>query len=300
MNLKKIIRNYFGFSRVETNGFLVLIPLMLLILFSEPLYRKWIRSQSPDYSHEKKYLDSLVTTWEKNPQGSDSVKYAPAREFFAFDPNKTSKEEFQTLGFSERLAARIVNYVEKGGQFRIKKDLLKIYGIDSLLYAEVEPFISLPETYTSSAPVAPFAKVLEKKKPNPVSFNLNTADTSQLKTIYGIGEKLSLRIIKYRESLGGFINEEQLKEVFGLDSIVIQKILKQSFIEENFSPVKLDVNTATEEALDKHPYLNRKEVKAIIAYRFQHGKFKGVDDLNKILLLDKKTIEKVTPYLSAD
>lgn len=300
MNLKKLIRNYFGFSRVETNGFLVLIPLMLLILFSEPVYRKWVRSRPLDYSQEKKYLDSLVATWEKQPQDIDSVKYVPAKELFAFDPNKASKEELQTLGFSDRSATRIVNYVEKGGQFRIKKDLLKIYGIDSLLFLEVEPFISLPETYTTSAPVASFAKAWETKKPEPISFNLNTADTSQLKTIYGIGEKLSLRIIKYRESLGGFIEEEQLREVFGLDSIVTQKLLRQSFIEENFRPVKLNLNTATEEVLDKHPYLNRKEAKAIIAYRFQHGKFNGVEDLNNILLLDKKTIEKITPYLVVD
>ena len=37
-------------------------------------------------------------------------------------------------------------------------------------------------------------------------FDLNLADTMQLEALPGIGEKLSRRIIKYRSSLGGFVD----------------------------------------------------------------------------------------------
>lgn len=297
MKLRKLTRKFFGFSKAETNGFLVLIPLLLLVLFSEPIYRNWISNKEVVLGSDKVLLDSLVANWEKN---SDSDTPSPAikeKKLFAFDPNKTTKDQFITLGFPTLLAERTVNYVAKGGKFRTQKDLLKIYGMDSLLYEELSPYITLPEQIVYKTNVQTNTTREKSTKPELLRFDINTADTSQLKKIYGIGEKLSLRILNYRESLGGFIQEEQLQEVYGLDSIVVKRLLKQFYIADDFQPEQLHLNTASEEELDKHPYLSKKEAKAIIAYRFQHGAFTTIDDLQKIQLLDKNTIVKMRPYL---
>lgn len=299
MNLKKIVRNFFGFSRAETNGFLVLAPLLLLLLFSEPLYRNWMIRNKMDSAADQRLLDSLVAMWQK----SDSLKVEVAnteRRFFAFDPHTVSKDELLELGFSDMLANRMVNYVAKGGRFRVKKDLLKIYGMDTTLFEELRTYLLLPDSSIRTKKENVFTKNAKPARSLPASFDLNKADTSQLKSIYGIGEKLSLRIIKYRESLGGFIRHDQVQEVYGLDSAVIHNLLKRSFLDPAFKPAKLNINAATEEVLDKHPYLSRKEAKAISTYRFQHGAFTSVEELQKIQVLEKSTFEKIRPYLSVN
>ena len=126
---------------------------------------------------------------------------------------------------------------------------------------------------------------------------MNLADTAQLKQIYGIGEKLSLRIIKYRDVLGGFVSSAQLHEVWGLDSAAIDRLKQVSFIETNFRPRMLSINNAREEEIAIHPYLSKSAAKAITAYRFQHGRFQSIADLEKVQSLDLKTIHKIEPYL---
>jgi competence protein ComEA len=295
MSLPKLIRNFFGFSRAETNGFLVLIPVILIILFSEPVYRKWIASRPIDQTHEKRYLDSLVSTW---PKKIEKVNESVPTSLFSFNPNTASIEQLQRLGFSEQLAHRISNYRKKGGRFKERDDLLKIYGMDTLLYKSVEPYIVLPLAFEKKK--NPVLENTSKPTVTTVYFDINLADAAQLKQIHGIGEKLSQRIINYRKSLGGFIRLEQLKEVFGLDSLVVNRLTEKSFIQKDFQPTQLNINTATEDDLDRHPYISRKEAKAIVAYRFQHGAFTVVEDVRKIHLIEKKTLEKILPYLTLD
>ena len=62
--LKALIRSMFAFSRSETNGFLILLPLMALIIFSEPAYRYWFVRQPQDFSKDSIRLDSLIATWK--------------------------------------------------------------------------------------------------------------------------------------------------------------------------------------------------------------------------------------------
>jgi DNA uptake protein ComE-like DNA-binding protein len=205
--------------------------------------------------------------------------------------------ELADLGFTPAMAKRIETYRSKGGKFRIKSDLLKIYGMDTAFYKMLYAFIDLPDARqefkkeTASGRQSEQQVIKEK-------FDLNLADTTQLKKIYGIGSKLSARIVKYRESLGGFISMNQLQEVYGLDSVVIKEIRKNTFINPDFSPRTISVNTATEKELSAHPYINYSLAKAITTYRFQHGKFSNPDELRKIQLLNETTFEKIKPYLS--
>jgi DNA uptake protein ComE-like DNA-binding protein len=288
------VRAFFGFSRNETNAFIILLPLMFLIVFIVPAYKAIFPYQPQDYTQEKKELDSLITFWVTNEK-KDSATSLPI-QLFPFNPNTATKDQLISIGFSSHLAARLENYRSKGGKFIIKSDVLKLYGIDTALYTRLYSWIDLP------------AEKQVKKEENKVTadhrkkgmekFDLNKADSVQLISIYGVGEKLSARIIKYRSRLGGFISIEQLTEVYGLDTTVVNELKKKSFIEENFRPKSLDVNLATEKELATHPYIKYAVAKAITAYRFQHGPFKSIDDLTNIAIIDDNTFEKIRPYLS--
>lgn len=294
--MKRWVKAFFGFSRAETNAFLILIPLMIVLIFSEPAYRYWYVRQPRDYSKEKHQLDSLVATME---WPSDSMPSNPqtevAKKLVAFDPNESTKDDFMNMGFSQSLSNRIINYRAKGGKFLTKKDLGKIYGMDSILFQKVRPYITLPETKSS---VNRAFKSDVKEKTTAPKFDLNTADTIQLKKIYGIGPKLAGRIISYRTKLGGFVVSNQLAEVYGLDSATVRELCNKSFVAENFEPTRINVNTATERDLAAHPYIKYKLAKAIVAYRLQHGPFISLNDLRKIAIIGEADLEKMRPYLA--
>tara|TARA_B100001057_G_scaffold496377_1_gene597723 strand:- start:2366 stop:2641 length:276 start_codon:yes stop_codon:yes gene_type:complete len=65
------------------------------------------------------------------------------------------------------------------------------------------------------------------KKKEVVKKDLNQADISALKAVYGAGEKVSNRIVKYRKLLEGFSLMDQLYEVYRLDSTVVDEIRKK-------------------------------------------------------------------------
>lgn len=296
-SIRHHIRNFFGFTRAQTNGFVGLLVIVVVALFSEPLYRWWVSKKPADFSQERVVLDSLTAHWELQKKevnripGNEEI----ANSFFAFDPNTATEEELKSLGFSTGLTKRLLNYRNKGGKFRVKTDVKKLYGMDSVFYLSLIPFIELPEKITNSE-----SEDLTIKKREFIPFNINDADTTLLQSIYGIGPVLSKRIVKYRESLGGFVSNDQLNEIYGLDSVVVNRLIKRSFLKNDFEPRKFSINTAEESELATHPYLSRKMAKAIVTYRFQHGKFQAVDDLQKIQTMEKKVFDKIYPYLTVE
>lgn len=300
MVIKRWVKNFFGFSRSQVNAFMILLPLMAILIFSAPAYRWYISHYGTHYPPEARSLDSLITQWEQATR--DSVKkissFRKTKSFFHFDPNQISQQQFLALGFTEKISKRIINYRIKGGRFKVKSDLLKMYGMDTTFYHQLYPYILLPDKHVQkplaeNKPAMPFVKAQKEI----LKFDINMADTAQLKTIYGIGEKRALRIVSYRDKLGGFVNMNQLAEVYTLDSVVIEKLSQASFVGDKFIPQKIHINTASDRELAAHPYLVKSVAKAIVAYRFQHGKINSVEDLRKIQAFDAKTIQKITPYL---
>ncbi len=303
--IKRWIRDFFGLPQSQVNGFIVLVPLLGLFLISEPIWHAYVASREDDFSNDRRILDSLIALWDHEDPDilySDEQNHKTAvSDLFLFDPNTASSEGLQSLGFSPFLSGRIANYRNKGGKFTVKKDLLKIYGLDTSFYHKLHPFIDLPETieYAKKEFEPDKHRETPKVRDKLSKFDLNEADTSHLKKIYGIGDKLSVRIVRYRDALGGFITHDQVAEVYGLDSTVLKRLRETAFISDEFEPEKLNINTADENSLAVHPYL-RKVARSIVTYRFQHGKFNTLDDLRKIHAIDEKTIEKMEPYLRVD
>jgi competence protein ComEA len=295
--IKRLIRDVFGFSGREINGFLILVPLSVLLVSIAPIYTGWLARQENDLTQNTKYLDSLVVILDAQKKSTrDSVRIRSLaksqRKLFSFDPNTISVSGLISLGFSEHLSTRIASYRSAGGEFSAKSDLLKIYGMDTTFYKRLYPYIELPE------------KVEKKEKPlqitgrkEHVTLDLNTADSVQLSTVRGIGPKLAARILKFRNSLGGFIKHEQLNEVYGLDSTVIREVSKAFFIQQDFVPEKINVNTASEGQLSAHPYIRSKIAKAIMTYRFQHQSFSSVEEIRNLNVVKPEQAERLIPYL---
>ncbi len=328
---QSLVRDYFGFSHKESRGFVVLILLTLFCLLIPFLYRLVADRNPADTSvADQRKLDSLValmrTEEARQPTFADRAnrEKTTAERFsepklFAFDPNTVSVAGWQQLGLPRWMAERIEKYRSKGGQFRKKEDLLKIYDFPPDLYEQLEPYITLKETRqparfandrATGEPTKPGNRPAYANRPafssrppypdrpaKPVlqPFDINTADTAQLIALKGIGATLASRIVKYRDGLGGFLSPAQFREVYGLDSLALAELEKFGQIR---SPVrKIPVNTASAEELDRHPFLSRRQAQIIVSYREQHGAYTSAESLKPIRILDARTIEKIAPYL---
>lgn len=302
------ISRYFGFSRAETNGFFLLLLLILLAVFAPFLL--YTTSPPEDASREQAVLDSLAVHLELLADQAAPAKGARAslptkrrQPLQKFNPNVLSHEDWLALGLSSFAAANILKYRERAGGFRYKEQLGRIYGMPPELYRELLPFIDLPAR-RQSQPVAAGNRTRRAYLPRRTAareplhaFDINTADTMQLKKINGIGPTLSLRIIRFRDKLGGFAHKEQLLEVYGLSPQVVDSLHKYVFIQEGFRPQQLAINTATLQELQAHPYLGYQTGRLILAYRTQHGPFQSLEELTRIRQISESHLEKMRPYL---
>jgi competence protein ComEA len=284
--LNRWVQSTIGVSRKEANAFIIFLPSMFLMVFSQSLYREWFMVDQRMSISESYLLDTLIA--QAIPE---TTKAQESVALVNFDPNSASPTELMSVGIPKYIAERINQYRLKGGKFRVKSDLAKIYGFDSTLYQTLMPYIELPDKLE--------AKKIDKPKIDVrvAEYDINIADTTDLKLVRGIGSVLASRIIKYRQALGGFISSDQVNEVYGLDSLVILE-LKAFHISSGFSPEKIKINHASDQELDKHPYISLKQAKAIVTFRLQHGSYRSIDDLKQIKLLDARVIERIQPYIS--
>jgi DNA uptake protein ComE-like DNA-binding protein len=169
--------------------------------------------------------------------------------------------------------------------------------MDSGTYTRLSPYIDLPERVVRARSVT---RTPPRPIPAAVRFDLNTADTSQLIAIRGIGSTLASRIVRYRERLGGYVSMDQLHEVFRLDSAAIEALRTYAYISDGFAPVQLNVNTAEEYSLSRHPYIGRTLARLIATYRFQHGPFRSLEELRQIHVVDDSVYQRIRAYLTVD
>jgi len=137
-----------------------------------------------------------------------------------------------------------------------------------------------------------------RQQRKPVLVNLNEADSAQLEALPGIGERLSARIIKYRDRLGGFHDLAQLKEVYGLQDSVLVLLASRIFVSPGASIKKLDVNMCSYADFRRHPYMGHAFAKSLVAFRQTHGDIKTLDELYQLVVVKKEEIERMKPYFS--
>lgn len=327
--LSHFLKDNFGFSQTEIRGTIILTILMLALLIT-PLLLKYFfiapNYSTDTYQKDMALLDQAMATLEKQKQAEDSLQliekeenkfvYANNRsvetvQFFAFDPNQININQWKSLGLKPYLAERIEKYRSKGGKFKIKSDVQKIYGFPEDLYKRLYAYIQLPDNLADRKSENEYKQekgtemVNEKypkkeyyKKENTVEiFDLNAADTAQLKKIRGIGAVISERIVKFRDGLGGFHSIEQVKDVYGIKDEVYQELLKYAKTDKGIGFKKININTADANTLKAHPYIGYKNAQIIINYRNQHGNYATAEDLLKTKVMDESQIEKLRQYL---
>ncbi len=303
MSLFKRIGQYVvGTSATEFSGYKWMVFTGLACTATLFLMDKLTYTPYQNQASDARQLDSLLALMEK-PVALKSPLRVEVK-LHSFNPNTATVKTLEGLGVPGQLANRIAHYRQAGGYFNRPMDLLKIYGFPDSLYQQLAPWVYLPQKKQNPAMLpeqsngaGQTARVVEKE-PTPAKFDLNQADTTRLMQFKGIGSKLSARIINYRNALGGFVQPNQLYEVYYLDSGLVDNILRYGFVDSNFKPAPIPLNTATQKQLAAHPYISYHQARLIIAYRTQHGNYKNTRDLAQVYALNEQWIKKIAPYLS--
>jgi len=131
-----------------------------------------------------------------------------------------------------------------------------------------------------------------------VPLDINNATTEPLLAIEGMTQPLALRILRYRDKLGGFVSLDQYKEVYGLSSRLRVKLMEHTTIQKGYPPKKVSLNQATRKQLAAHPYISYGMAQAIIDYRKRKGKFTTLHTIQKLPGYDPDWGKKIMPYLS--
>jgi competence ComEA-like helix-hairpin-helix protein len=294
--MKTWITNYFSLTKRQYNALLALIGLTALVIVTPYIYESILLQDETLTDFETKAIQELDMISQENYKSYSRHTVEDSKvkiSLFKFDPNQIEIEDWKKLGLSMKQAQSILNYRSKGGKFYKPDDLKKMYAISPAVLDRLRPYIIIENELKNDG--KNFEPKSFPRKELPI-IEINGADTIGLDQIKGIGAAFARRIFNYRERLGGFCRKEQLREVYGIDSLKFEEIKAQIQIDPSMIK-KININTADFEILKIHPYLKYKQINAIIQYRKQHGNYTSIADLKKILILNPQTIEQIAPYL---
>lgn len=310
-------KDFFYFSKGQRIGILVLIVLILLVLaanYTLPYFFPVTEKDGTAFLKEaEKFKKSLLSRdslreadWQqkyeerqrlykekyKNYYSSKTSENKIAYTLSVFDPNTTDSAGFVRLGLKPHIASNIQKYKKKGGSFRTPTDFAKVYGVSAEKFKELESYIKIAEIKSVKTEIGTTKRV-------DIIVELNSADTTLLMQIKGIGRGYAKGIVRFRQITGGFVSVDQLSEVYGMRPDNLEKI--RPYCKVNTDLIKkINVNIASVERLRAHPYLNFYKAKAIYELRRKKGKLRGLNDLTELSELSSSDLIRLKPYLSFD
>ncbi len=309
------------YSKRERWGILSLVMLNLVLLLISFTFT------TPKYEFDKQALvafqESVNDAYSKNT----TAEIVLVDSLFNFNPNETGYEDLLRLGFSKRIAKNMINYRSKGGQFYNAASVKKIYGMDSLFFEKIAPFIDIPkEKWTKQYPEK--KKFAARRKVKSFPFDPNTATKSDLLAL-GFSERVTKNMLNYRRKGGKFYTPESLKRIYGMTDEFYNtiasniQIKKSQLVDNQYNKAskgtsisvgaqskratniwpkgkKLEVNSASIEDWDKLPGIGQYFAKNIVRYREKLGGFYDLKQVAETYRLPDSTFQRILPFLEVD
>jgi len=302
------LKDYFLFSKWQRRAILLLVLIIVTCLGLQAWWKQrgaLAFEQAPPLVMQE--VEALAAYKPDSNQAEETASaswrepVATNREpaqYFAFDPNTATAQELLQLGMPAKAVQALLKYRAKGGRLRQPEDLLKIYSLPKTTATALIPWVriaAVPDNKTYTYHRDSFAN--RPARPAPASVDINTADTTALIALPGIGSRLAARIVNFRDKLGGFYSINQVAETYALPDSTFQKIRSRLVLSSG--PFRrININTATVDELKAHPYIKWNLANAIVQYRNQHGPYRDLHDLRSIALVEEQWLEKVLPYFT--
>lgn len=291
----KQLKSFFLFTKDQRKGILVLFTIIICtqIAYSfinfkfdfkeTPEKQIWIAMQSK--------IDSI-----KENQNKDSYKIYP------FNPNFISDFKGYKLGMKTEEINRLLAFRKQGKFANSPEEFQQVTGISDSLLKAISPYFKFPDWVKNKNSKSQNGWVdysksnYEKKEKKIIILDINAATKEDLMKVYGIGDAISDRILKQKEIYGSFVSMEQMNDVWGLSTEVIEKLNESFKIINVPNPKKIKINDATIKELGQFPYFRYPISKNIVTYRSMNGDLK-IEDLTKIKDFPVDKIKIIALYL---
>jgi competence ComEA-like helix-hairpin-helix protein len=291
-------KSHFVFSRKQRNGIFLLILIIAALQF---FILKSNNSQKPiDINQQvianyNEQIDSLKQLKIKNSQP----------KIYPFNPNFITDYKGYSLGMTTAEIDRLLQFRAKDKWINSAKEFQNVTQISDSLLNIISPFFRFPEWVSNTnRSQGQFSNDYNKKfsddpKPTEQKMDLNTATAYQLQRVYGIGEKLSQRIIDYRERQpNGFIADIQLTEVYGITTELAENITNHFTVKTPAQINKINLNSAKVEELVTIKYIDYEVAYNIVETRTLRDGFKSLDELTKVKDFPIPKLEIIKLYLT--
>lgn len=301
MKTRSNARSLFYFTRSERNGIALFAMLCLLIFWLPTRFSHWKKPTGTDFSTYQREIAAF-----KDRRASSFT--TPTVLADTIDPNVATEDELVAIGLPLRTARTIIKYREKGGRFRYKEDLQKMYTIDEDLYEAVSPYIALPAAAAKQP--SPVRLVAHHDHEQPAPFDPNTATREELLRL-GIPDKVVRTLLNYRSKGGRFHRQEDLQRIYGLTDELYEQLapyirLKTDNGSETTGsfrnaemPLTLDINQATPEDWRGLPGIGPALSARIVNFRDKLGGFASVEQVAETYGLPDSTFQRIKDRLAA-
>jgi competence ComEA-like helix-hairpin-helix protein len=289
------MKSHFQFSNKQRSGIFLLL-LIIVVAQCVYVFTGFTKNEVPVNRNEldtfRNELDSLRLIDLENSKP----------KIYPFNPNYITDYKGYTLGMTNEEVDRLHKFRESNRWVNSAKDFQKVTKVSDSLLAEISPYFKFPDWVTNPKPKVNSFNNSYSNKNTPKTFaqkiDLNKANARQLQKVYGVGEKLSERIIKYRNKYkGGFIADTQLSEVYGLSPEVIERIKNDFTVKTPRVINAFNLNTVTRDELVTIPYVDYEVANSIIEERTLRDGFKFIEELTKVEDFPINKIEIIKLYL---
>jgi DNA uptake protein ComE-like DNA-binding protein len=291
-----LFKSHFWYHKSQRNGIfflgLCILIFQVIIVFVDFSSEEIVDIETPRIVAFRKQLDSLK-----------AVRIADRKpKIYPFNPNYITDYKGAQLGMSLEEIDRLLAFRHTRKFVNSTQEFQKVTKISDSLLNTISPFFKFPDWVVNSKKnkLSTSQKkdfYLKKPKYKRSTTDINKATKEDLKTIYGIGAKLSERIIKYRSKLGGFSMPNQLFEVWGLDPTTASKVMVVFKVLELPNIQKINVNTVTFRELLKNPYIDYELCKIIFNYRDEVAELQDISELKNIIGFPLDLYDRIVLYL---
>ncbi|MCY2687489.1 ComEA family DNA-binding protein [Salinimicrobium sp. TH3] len=285
-------RSHFVFDRSQQNGIFVLVTLIVILQAVYFFYP--FSSENPPNPEEEIIANQLQETIDSLKQDAVELDSLSVK---SFNPNYISDYKGYMLGMSIAEIDRLHEHREQDHWVNSAEEFQEVTGISDSLLKILSPSFKFPDfrgkTFSENrASKKAFSAPLSKA-------DLNSATAEELQQVNGIGEKLSARIVNYRNSLGGFRAGVQLKDVYGLSPEVVERVL-QRFEVPKMAVEKWNLNEVSIIQLTELPFFNYEQARAVVKYREEVGEIKSMEELQQIKNFPFEKLDRIALYLTID
>ncbi len=287
------MKSWFNFSAKQRNGLLLLVGLIIVAQLGYHFFdfsNKDFSYNDIDIQRYQTQMDSL--------RGLEVETKKP--KIYPFNPNFITDYKGYTLGMSNAEIDRLHQYRAGNKWVNSAKEFQSVTKVSDSLLAVISPYFKFPEWVTNPRKNNSYSnrKTNSRDKSYNEKIDLNTATAFQLQKVFGVGEKLSQRIVDQRSKYkGGFNADVELSEVWGLSPEVIGRIKNDFTVKTPRAIDKLNINTATRDQLVLIPHIDYEIANNIIEERILREGFNSLDDLTKVEDFPLNKIEIIKLYL---